>query len=91
MMSKRKVHSDLCGYPHSPCSCVRGKVYGQTALHLRDLRHLDVENLACGRITNYALREACKRAGISIDFTTSTMIADELNDMLEAAKVEARV
>ena len=26
--SKRKVHSDLCGYPYSPCCCIRGKTYG---------------------------------------------------------------
>ena len=64
---------------------------------LRDLRPIDVDNLKCGRITNIALLEAVKRSRQNKDFnfdgldtrTIATIshciLADELNDMLEAA------
>lgn len=66
---------------------------------LRSLRPLDIENLACGRITNLALMEALNRCQSSADFrmdelrgarTIATyshiLLADELNEMLSAAK-----
>jgi hypothetical protein len=65
--------------------------------HLRDLRPIDVDNLKCGRITNIALLEAIRRSRQNANFTlggldtltiatiSHCILADELNDMLEAA------
>ena len=58
--------------------------------YLRNLRQIDIDNLACGRLTNVAVHEAISRVdpadGI-IGPHGCTLLADELNDMLEAAKL----
>lgn len=67
---------------------------------LRDLREIDIENLACGRITNFALMQALNRVqqeGFSVAELKGSkrtitsdehrILADELNDMLKAASL----
>lgn len=67
---------------------------------LRNLNELDVENLQCGRITKNAMHEAAVRVaargedegvsniGLPGSFASfnEMKLADELNDMLQAAK-----
>lgn len=67
--------------------------------YLRDLREIDIDNLKCGRITNFAMLVAFNRllplesfeaeklnAVRSMPIYAHMYLADELNDMLEAAK-----
>jgi len=61
---------------------------------LRDLSPLDIENAAAGRITKHAMHAATKRLGITLlrdiggDIPTRNEmeLADELNDILQAAR-----
>lgn len=66
---------------------------------LRDLREIDVDNLASARITDYALMVAVNRCCEGVEFSVDDLeghrritsyshilLADELNDMLEAAR-----
>ena len=62
--------------------------------HLRNLSEIDVSNLRAGRITRQAMRRALNRAhgrqGIDPHPQTGLdciVLADTLNDMLEAARV----
>lgn len=58
---------------------------------LRELSDLDIDNLKCGRITVYALKEAFKRQGVpALDHHTMIGIAEELNDMMRAAQDSRR-
>lgn len=62
---------------------------------LRNLSELDIENLMCGRITAQTMHEAAKRTiedGLMVIpsgqfyHSDELRLADELNDMLEAAR-----
>jgi len=67
---------------------------------LRDLDDLDIDNLKAGRITkdamNVAVRRLRKKSGFDSNYlgvgmaasVADRILADELNDMLKAAKKE---
>jgi len=52
---------------------------------LRELSDVDRSNLRLGRVTRQALWEAARRQGICMGGEHILRLADELNDMLEAA------
>ena len=58
--------------------------------YFRGLSELDVDNLKCGRITRQAMAEVQTRANMALmkaNYLDENMLmADELNDMLEAAR-----
>lgn len=57
--------------------------------YFRGLSALDIDNLKCGRITRQTMAEAFKRVDVTSADSTShayMLLADELNDMLSAAK-----
>lgn len=58
--------------------------------NLRNLRPLAVENLAHGRITRDALAEAAKRIGFDLPINWEVDLVEELNDMLEAARLQQK-
>ena len=52
---------------------------------LRELAEIDISNLRLGRVTRQALWEAARRQGICMGGEHILRLADELNEMLEAA------
>jgi hypothetical protein len=59
---------------------------------LRNLRTLDIENLMCGRITRQTIAEVERRWNKHDGyFEFDLFFAEELNEMLKAAKVVRKV
>jgi hypothetical protein len=58
--------------------------------YFRGLSELDVDNLKCGRITRQTMGEARRRVREALKSNgghdPDMLLADELNDMLEAAR-----
>jgi len=52
---------------------------------LRELSEVDRSNLKLARVTRQALWEAARRIGLTLGAEPLLRLADELNDMLEAA------
>lgn len=58
----------------------------QTKHTLRNLREIDIDNLQCGRITACVVQEVMNRMVYEGTWQDHVVIADELNDMLIAAR-----
>ena len=60
--------------------------------YFRDLRELDVDNLMTGRITRQVMKVVRKRVNAYLErvplHDENMLIADELNDLLQAARPE---